>query len=251
MAFDVAKIASVANPITAVSSGALDVYGAYRANKEAEEAAEKSMQFSASQAREQMAFQERMSSTAYQRAMEDMRKAGLNPMLAYSQGGASTPSGASGSGASYVPQNIFEGVGSSARDLSRTRAEVAERGSSKALKDLEAERTRWEVKTAEVNYNSAFETLRSQRIDNVERLFSMNELLKHKRMARWSWLANKLGPIATTGRDLALGAASVTGIGRLVGSAFKVGEAGKAVLPAGAVWSEQQFSDYWNRKRFR
>lgn len=45
-------------------------------------------------AREQMDFQEKMANTSYQRAMADMNKAGLNPMLAFSQGGASTPTGA-------------------------------------------------------------------------------------------------------------------------------------------------------------
>ena len=45
-------------------------------------------------AKDQMRFQKKMSNTAYQRAMKDMRKAGLNPILAGRLGGASSPAGA-------------------------------------------------------------------------------------------------------------------------------------------------------------
>lgn len=52
-----------------------------------------SQEFSAAQIAKQMEFQERMSGTSWQRAVQDMGAAGLNPMLAYSQGGASSPMG--------------------------------------------------------------------------------------------------------------------------------------------------------------
>lgn len=62
--------------------------------------ADRAMDFEAEQARINREWQEMMSNTAYQRAVEDMRKAGINPLLGFfnSSGMASTPSGATASG---------------------------------------------------------------------------------------------------------------------------------------------------------
>lgn len=53
----------------------------------------------------QMAFQKEMSNTSYQRGMDDMKKAGLNPILAGKVGGASTPTGST-----YNPENVATGA---------------------------------------------------------------------------------------------------------------------------------------------
>lgn len=61
---------------------------------------------------------ERLSSTAYQRATADLRAAGLNPMLAYMNGGASSPQAVGGQPADLAGA-VTSGVSSAASAVDR------------------------------------------------------------------------------------------------------------------------------------
>lgn len=114
---------------------------AQQANLASAISAERQYRFNAQEAQKQRDWQERMSNTAFQRQIADLKAAGLNPVLGYIQGqGATTPSGAAASGANYhgaqaqvdmsandVLQSLFSSLINSAtqKDIAQINASTA------------------------------------------------------------------------------------------------------------------------------
>lgn len=115
------------DPITiaALISAGSSIVGGIMGNQANASQAAKNRDFEGQQVDKQINFQREMSTTEYQRAVADMRLAGINPILAAKTGGNASPSGASGSGSSAHMENVLKEASALPLAVAKQKADLA------------------------------------------------------------------------------------------------------------------------------
>lgn len=133
-------------------------------------------------------FQERMSSSAYQRAVVDMQKAGLNPMLASKQGGADTPPGAMAT----VQNPMAAGLSGAASTVQAMQGLQSINQSRANTELMQAEALKVRSETLDQKLNTAVKAALAERDASSAALNRMTRLLREEDVAS-AVRANRLG----------------------------------------------------------
>jgi len=156
--------------ISGLAGGVLGFIGQQQTNQKNWDISQAANAASAAQAQSQMDFQERMRQTQYQTAIEDMKKAGLNPMLAYSQGGAGVPTGAMGSVSTAKMENALGSAVAGYNALATNNADLDLKASQTTATTAQAVKTEADTIQTKANTEKLItdEKLSSQQRTNLE-----------------------------------------------------------------------------------
>lgn len=144
-------------------------------------------QMNMQQAQNQMAFQERMSNSQWQRGVEDMRLAGLNPALAYTQGPASSPSGAAAQIVSKRSGDIGGGLGNTIKSAVGIGQQQHAVESQAVQNETQAEVNRVNADKLSANADEAREAAKREKmarqVDEAHLSANLKEGKTHKQVA--------------------------------------------------------------------
>lgn len=136
-------------------------------------------QFNAEQAQIQRDYETEMSNTIWQRGVADMQSAGINPALAYSQGGASTPSGATATAAAGSNGMSFQEAISAA--MLPMQIKQMQANTIKTIEDTKSVQAEREKTIAEINNVKAT-------LDEIRSRTDLNDTQQSNLLLIGSWL---------------------------------------------------------------
>jgi len=167
---------SISPGLGSVISGGLGFLGQMDTNATSQSNAQSANAFNAQQAQLNRDYQTEMSNTAYQRQVQDMQAAGLNPMLAYIKGGgASSPSGSTAT--ATVPQYQSPIQGMAQYKLTSAQAAKTENEIQKVKLDTEkVDQEISNLKTDQEKVKAVIDNLRVERDNLIKHGLNLTEV---------------------------------------------------------------------------